>query len=83
MIKLFCDLKDRIWDFLFLDFYLDKHWTLEFKIINFISGDFLRCVVTSIHYNLENADNVYPESIYRVRRAKFWSDAAWRAWRKE
>lgn len=74
-------LKEYVWDKLFLDFYLDKHWTLEFKILNLISGDFLRPVITMLHYHLQDNITMDPNGL-RCRRAKFWADAAWHAWRK-
>ena len=78
-MRFLISIRNKIWDMLFLDFYLDKHWTLEFKILNLISGDFLRGVVTELHHHLQECheDNLH------FRRAKFWADAAWHAWRKE
>lgn len=73
--------KDWLWDKLFLDFYLDNGWTLEFKILNFISRDFLRDVVTELHYRLSDENCPEPCSIH-IRRAKYWANAAWNVWRK-
>ena len=84
-------IRDKIWDALFLDFYLDPHWTLEFKVLNLISGDFLRGVVTELHHHLQDHTYPNPQSLcvgcpgenLHWRKAKFWSDAAWDAWRRE
>lgn len=80
MKKMFRNIKDWIWDALFLDFYLDKRWTLRFKLMNLISGDTLRIMVMAWanlkdiepdeHRRLVINDNVYSgidhESVYRL-----------------
>lgn len=77
------NIKDRIWDKLFLDFYLDPSWTLEFKVLNLISGDFLRGLVTLLHSDIHKEVEVMGHSDIYDRRMRFWIDAAWHAWRKE
>ena len=45
MKKFFNNVKDWVWNALFLDFYLDKRWTFRFKLMNLISGDTLRIMI--------------------------------------
>ena len=80
------NLRDYIWDKLFLDFYLDKRWTLEFKLMNLISRDVLRSCLTEVrHYlgeiDLDKLDD--PLVKRRFKHAKYWTDAAWCWWSKE
>lgn len=58
-------MKDWIWDKLFLDFYLDKRFSWRFKLMNWLSKDWLRSELSSIRYDatlcqrtLDYADNV-------------------------
>lgn len=75
-------IKDFIWDRLFLDFYLDPHWTIRFKIMNLISGDVLRQYLTSAQYHLVNGMKGEPGAYTHFKRAAFWTDSAWKIWRK-
>ena len=79
-------LKDWIWNLLFLDFYLDKHWSLQFKLLNLISGDSLRVILTALHNHLgEHGCSGCPcgecPGNLNVRRAKYWVDQAWSLYR--
>ena len=81
-------IKDWIWNALFLDFYLDKRWTLKFKVLNFISGDVLREYLSAIHSQLVNCEKYSEEfenpkaALFYAKRAKRWSDAIWEYCRK-
>ena len=79
---------DWFWNALFLDFYLDKDWTLKFKILNFLSGDVLRQYLSIIRSQLINHEeyakkfgNLEVADIY-ARRAKASVDVMWNYYRK-
>lgn len=74
--------RDKIWNALFLDFYLDPHWTLEFKILNLISGDALREYLSSAQQNLKKGMDGKPGSYTYYKRAAYWTNCAWDLWRK-
>lgn len=69
MKKFFNNVKDWVWNALFLDFYLDKRWTFRFKLMNLISGDTLRIMIMA-WANLkdiepdENRELVINDSVY-------------------
>ena len=73
---------DWIWDKLFLDFYLDKHWTFRFKLMNLISGDALRDYLTATHLHLQKGMEGRPGAYTDFKRAAYWTDCAWKLWRK-
>ena len=54
--------RDWVWNTLFLDFYLDPHWTLKFKIINLVSGDDFRSLLTCARMSANKAEKNYQES---------------------
>ena len=76
------EIKDRVWNLLFLDFYLDPRWTFRFKLMNLISGDTLRGCLTAVKNNLDTAQRYDSEPPLFVRRAKYWTDAMWKYYRK-
>ena len=75
--------RDKIWDALFLDFYLDPHWTIRFKLMNLISGDALREYLSSAQQNLKKGMDGKPGSYTYFKRAAYWTNCAWDLWRKE
>jgi len=82
--------KDWIWDKLFLDFYLDKHWTFRFKLLNFLSGGVLLYYVCDAWTNLNHMhdyDDFEKKRQWCIefhsRKAKYWLDKAFDLWRKE
>lgn len=64
-------IKEKIWDKLFLDFYLDKRFSWRFKLINWLTEDWLRAELCSIIYDAEFCQKVLehkpdvPESVKR------------------
>lgn len=44
-----------LWDKLFLDFYLDKRWTVRFRLLNLLSGDVLLYEVVDAWRDLNHA----------------------------
>ena len=91
MRKFFRSVWDKIYDDLFLDFYLGKEWTWRFKLMNFISGDLLREFVTYVRLYLGGVDyyhklnneqgNKCPAEFYAMR-AKRLTDSAFNTWCK-
>lgn len=79
---MFEKIKDFIRDKLFLDFYLDPHWTIRFKIMNLISGDALREYLSSAQYHLKNGMEGKPGAYNHFKRASYWTNCAWELWRK-
>ena len=75
-------IRDFIWNTFFLDFYLDPHWTIRFKIMNLISGDTLRTCLTDVHYNLEQSLMAGPGAYLYTKRAAYWTDKALAYYRK-
>lgn len=55
MKKILNNIKDWIWNALFLDFYLDKNWSFRFKLMNLISGDTARTMLMAWS-NLKDID---------------------------
>ena len=51
-------IKDWIWDKLFLDFYLDKRFTLKFKFVNLLYGDYLRNYLACLESRLNDVERV-------------------------
>ena len=54
-------LKEWIWDKLFLDFYLDKRFTLKFKFVNLLYGDELRAMLAFLGIRLRSIDQACDE----------------------
>lgn len=77
---------DWVSDTLFLEFYLDKHWTFRFKLMNLVSGDSLREYLVSAWHHLDKLnppDGISdPNARFHIKRAKYWTNAAWNSWRK-
>lgn len=44
-------IKDKIWDKFFLDFYLDKRFSWRFKLVNWLTEDWLREELCGIIYD--------------------------------
>lgn len=57
-------IKDWIWDKLFLDFYLDKRFTLKFKFVNLLYGDYLRNYLAFLGMNLRDVEKQCNEGEY-------------------
>lgn len=91
MKKFFRSIRDKIRDYFFLDFYLDKEWTFRFKLMNFISGGTLLDYFVAIRNSLINAKyyidleeelhEKHAQNLY-VKRAKMWVDRANDSWHK-
>lgn len=80
--QLFSSLRDKIWDVFFLDFYLDPHWSIRFKIMNLISGDALREYLTSAQYHLKSGMEGKPGCYTDFKRAAYWTNCARDLWRQ-
>ncbi len=81
-MQLLTVIRDKIWNALFLDFYLDPHWTVRFKIMNLISGDALREYLSSVQYHLQKGIEGKPGCYTDFKRAAYWTNCAWDLWRK-
>ena len=57
-------IKDWIWDKLSLDFYLDKRFTLKFKFVNLLYGDYLRNYLVFFGIRLHDIEKVCDEGKY-------------------
>ena len=67
--------RDWLSDNLFLDFYLDKRWTLRFKLMNLLSDDMLRILISECDYHLRNMEMYKDESpaiMWDARRMQYW-----------
>ena len=80
----FTKAKGWMWDKLFLDFYLDRNWTLRFKVMNIISGGELLTYLLAVRNNLDKipGESTPELAVLRAKRAKYWMDRAWSDWRK-
>lgn len=64
----------RLWNKLFLDFYLDNRWTVRFRVLNFISGgvllydvcDAYRCLKRTHDYDVYDDCGVENEEYKRI-----------------
>jgi len=79
-----------LWDKLFLDFYLDKRWTVRFRILNFLSGGaLLDYVVTAYTFLIkahEYDDSSEEERLFWIKighkKAEFWLREAMKEWER-
>ena len=80
-------IKEWLWNVLFLDFYLDKGWSVRFKILNLISGDALREYITALNMNFSNFTkyeeiNEDKAALFYARKANHWFLKMWREYRR-
>lgn len=78
-------IKEWLWDALFLDFYLDKGWSVRFKIMNLISGDMLRLFVTAINMEFkrfEEYEDIDKAALSCAKKAKYWATQMWSEYRR-
>ena len=76
--------KDWLWDFLFLDFYLDPSWKLGFKILNLLSGDVIRPYLSSMmHYTNEVREDMSSRELWvRTKHVRNYTIRMWEYYRK-
>lgn len=77
--------KEWLCDKLFLDFYLDKHWTFRFKLLNFLSGGMMLDCVCPAWRELEHRNDYDNDHWLKLcsKRADYWLNEAFKSWMKE
>lgn len=78
---------------LFLDFYLDRRWTVRFRILNFLSGGVLLYWVITAHTHLKDGHKYDGMDVseelrqhtfqFNARRAEYWLDKAVNSWKRK